>query len=158
MWALALNVLIAVIWLLLSSKPSLATFALGYALGLILLAVFRGVLPEQRYLPRLAGFLHFLVLFGGQFVGANLQMARLVLFRRRDALEPNLITLDVADLKPWEILLLSHCITLTPGTSTVQVSPDYRTLLIHALDAARPDEVRQQINRTLRTAILRFTR
>ena len=37
-----------------------------------------------------------------------------------------------------EITMVANYITLTPGTLTVDVSPDRSTLLVHALSPARP--------------------
>jgi len=44
-----------------------------------------------------------------------------------------------------ELLLLSCCITLTPGTLTLDVSDDRRTLIIHAMYAADPEGVLRDI-------------
>lgn len=158
MRTLTLNLLIAVIWLLLSAQPSVSTFLIGFVLGMALLWLFRPVLPAEGYFARVAGTVRFVLIFLREFVLANFEMLRVVLFRSRDELHPKLFTLDVRGMKPWEILLLSHCISLTPGTTTVQVEDDFSTLVIHALDARDPDQVRQQINRTLRRAVLGMSR
>jgi multisubunit Na+/H+ antiporter MnhE subunit len=47
---------------------------------------------------------------------------------------------------------------LTPGTTTVAVSEDQRTLTIHALEAQDEVAVRMGIDRTLRKPMLEFTR
>lgn len=158
MRTLTLNLLIAVIWLLLSPQPGVGTFLVGYALGMGLLLLFQSVLPHERYFTRVAGTVRFVMIFLREFVVANFEMLRIVLFRSREDLHPKLFTLDVRGMKPWEILLLSQCISLTPGTTTVQVEDDFSTLVIHALDARDPDQVRQQINRTLRRAVLGMSR
>ncbi len=102
--------------------------------------------------------LRFLFIFAREFLLANLAVARTVLSRKPVALHPDFIQYDLTGLTPNEILLLSHCITLTPGTCSVEVSRDLCTLVIHALDARDPDAVRTGIDQTLKAAILAFTR
>ena len=45
----------------------------------------------------------------------------------------------------FEITLLANLITLTPGTLSVDVSEDRRTLYVHALDCSDPDRLRRSI-------------
>lgn len=158
MFSLVLNFLIAVMWLLLSTSPSLSTFTIGFLMGLAFLTVFRDVLPRDAYTKRVAGFVRFCVIFLWEFVAANLDMARVVLFESKGNLHPNFLTIDVTGLKRWEILLLTHCISLTPGSTSVEISEDFNTITVHALQAEDPAAVRNQINGTLRKAILEFSR
>jgi multisubunit Na+/H+ antiporter MnhE subunit len=158
MRTLALNLFIAVIWLLLSEQPSLTTFWLGFGLGFGLIALFRRVLPRESYVARVVGVVGFVVVFAREFVLANVDLLRTVFLQSREDLEPNLITMDVSGLTKLEILLLTYCISLTPGSVTVQIEPDFQTLVVHALNGREPEAVRRQINDTLRRAILGFTR
>lgn len=43
------------------------------------------------------------------------------------------------------ITTLANCITLTPGTTSLHVSPDRSVLYVHALDAASAEEVVESI-------------
>lgn len=158
MRSLTLNLLIALIWLLLSKTPSVSTFTIGYLMGLVLLRLFHEVLPRESYTKRVFGFLRFCLVFAREFVMANVEMVRIVLFAPIDALHPKYIRVDARGLERWEILLLTHCISLTPGSTTVQISEDFGSIIVHALDAADPDAVRRHINETLRDAILEFSR
>lgn len=153
-----LNLVIALVWLLLSDRPSPAALAVGLLLGFVLLAAFRPLLGSEDYVRRCVGVVRFTVLFLREFLVANVKVAAVVLFRSRATLAPNFLTYDVSDLKPMEILILCYCITLTPGTTAVEVSQDQRTLVVHALDAQQPDGVRAQIDRTLKRPLLQFTR
>lgn len=158
MKSVGLNLLIATIWLLLSQKPSSAVFVAGYLIGFALVAAFRRVLGDDGYVRRCLALLRFLVIFCREFVMANAKVAWVVLFRSKHSLEPDFITYDVGGLTRMEILVLSYCISLTPGTTTVDISPDFRTLILHALDASRPDAVRAGIDRILKRNVLSFTR
>lgn len=154
----ALNLVIAVMWLLLSGHPGVTTFFTGFAVGIGLLALFQPVLPKERYFGRVVGAVRFALVFLREFLLANVDLLRTVLLHSRKSLDPNLITVDVRGLTRAEILLLSYCISLTPGSVTVQIEPDFQTILVHALNGRDPWQVRRQINDTFRQAILRFSR
>ena len=158
MFSLILNVLIAVMWLLLSSEPNIATFVIGFLMGIGMLTLFRDVLPREQYLKRVTGFVRFCFIFLREFVVANLDMAHTVLFQSKEDLHPNFITLDVSGLKRWEILLLTQCVSLTPGSTSVNISDDFQTVLIHALGADNSEMLRRQINNNLKQPILEFSR
>ena len=81
-----------------------------------------------------------------------------MLFRARAKMHPGFVDLDVSALRPPEILLLTYCITLTPGTVSIRISDDYRTLTVHALDAADAAAIRRDLHRQLIQPILAFTR
>ena len=158
MIALAVNLVLATIWLLLSQTPSPTVFAVGFFLGFALVALFRKVLDGEAYVRRCLAFLKFLLIFTREFLLANLKVAGVILFRTREALHPNFLTYEVAGLTRFEILLLSYCVSLTPGTTTVRITDDFQTLIIHALNAEHPARIRAGIDRRLKQPILRFTR
>lgn len=157
--AIALNLIMATIWLLLSKAPSPAVFVIGYLFGFGLIALFRSLVPGgPAYIRRSAALVRFAGSFAWQFLVANFNVATVVLLRPRERLAPNYLTYDTSTLTPGEILLLCYCITLTPGTVSIRVSDDQKTLVIHALDAADPAAIRTAILRDLQKPILAFTR
>ena len=153
-----LNLLIAIIWLVLSQSPSAIVFGIGFVIGFALVAVFRTVIGGESYVRRCFAFVRFVLLFTREFIVANFKVAFVVLFRSRASLHPNFITYDVTGLTRHEILVLSYCISLTPGTTTVNITPDFNTLILHSLDADRPDQIRAELDRTLKRNLLAFTR
>lgn len=111
--------------------------------------------------PRIAALFWlpvFLLRFARELVMANIVMARTVLLQRNADLSPDFLTYDVRGLRSWEIVLLTHCITLTPGTTSVELDDDETTLVVHALDARDPDGVRRSIKDGLERPLLRWTR
>lgn len=153
-----LNLVLALVWMFLQPRPGVGAFLTGYALGFALLWLFRPVLPDAAYVRRTAAFARFVVLFLREFLAANLQLLRIVLFTPRARLRPGFVTYDVSGLRPHEILLLSHCLTLTPGSTSVEISDDGRTLVLHVLEAGDPAAVRRGIDAGLRASLLAFTR
>jgi len=158
MKAPGIHLLLAVVWLLLSQEPSPAIFGWGLVFGFLLMALFPGVLDCQDYVRRILAGIRFALVFVFEFFVANVTVAWMVLFRSRESIHPNYLTYDTSELRPGEILLLSYCISLTPGTTTIEISPDFKEITIHALDADDPVTIRQKINQTLETGITAFTR
>lgn len=115
--------------------------------------------PRRNSLPaRALGLVLFAWCFTRELLLANITVARTVLLQPRSALAPGFVTYDLSGLSPFEIVVLTHCITLTPGTTSVEVSPDHSTLLVHALDARDPEGVRASIRTGLEAPLLRWTR
>lgn len=152
-----INIIMAILWLLLQGGGLLDFFA-GMVIGFILLYLFQAILQSRSYVRRVLAFFGFVGVFLTEFLKSNLIIAGSVLWRPVEDIHPNFITFDVAGMDRWEIFLLSQCITLTPGTTTVDLIDHDRTLVVHAFDADDPDEVRENIEKTLKSAILRFSR
>jgi len=92
------------------------------------------------------------------FIKANLLVTWLILFVPRSQITPELFSYDVSGMTKGEILILTHCITLTPGTITVAVDEEKDALLIHCLDYSDPAKTEASITRLLKGSIMRFTR
>lgn len=158
MKSLVLNLLISVIWLFLAPEPSLIVFLTGWLVGFGLIALFRSVLDSRDYVRRAIGAAVYLVIFLREFFVSCGNLVVVSLFRSRASLAPRVITYDVHGLSYLEILVLSQSISLTPGTTTIDIARDRSHLVLHVLDAPDPEAVRASIDRTLRRGILAFTR
>jgi multisubunit Na+/H+ antiporter MnhE subunit len=160
MKSFAINLIIAVLWLWLSDSPTLVGFFIGFALGAGLLALFREVLDSGDYVRRLWAGLAFGAIFTREFLVASWQVMRLALCADPHRMRPQVIAYSAGDLSAFEALMLSHAISLTPGTTTVDISPDRRVLTLHVLDVGEQSEaeVTAAIDNTLKRGILAFTR
>lgn len=121
----------------------------------------RSAPPPFRWssLPRrLVFFLVYLAKFFRELLVANFQIAKAVLFEPRERMTPEFVEYPVAGLTKFEIIVLSHSLTLTPGTTTVEVAEDFSHLVVHAFDGSDPEAVRRAIKRGLEEPILAFTR
>lgn len=116
------------------------------------------VISKRPWPLRAAGFIVFLCVFTRELVLANIAVAKSVLLQGVDELTPGFVRYPTEGLTEFEIVALSHCITLTPGTTSVEVSEDLKTLLVHALDARDPQGVCDGIKKTLEKPILAWTR
>ncbi len=60
-------------------------------------------------------------------------------------LQPAIIALPLDVRSDLEITVLAMLITLTPGSLTLDISPDRRTLFVHTLYGSEPDRMRQSM-------------
>lgn len=153
------NIIIATIWLGLSNDPTILRFFTGFIIGFGLIGFSAPLFENGRnYVRRTFAFLRFLWIFLRGFISSNLTIAKAVLLQRKEDIHPNILTLDISDLGRIETVILAQCITLTPGTTTIDISEDMKTLWFHAFDARDPDTTRAAINEKLKKSLLEFTR
>lgn len=143
-WSIAL----AATWLSLVGTLYVGHVLFAIAFGLALPFALRASWPARRSFARpllacgrAAGLLALVL---ADVVVANLQVARAVLGPVR-RLQPGFVEVPLELDDERAIVLLAHTVTLTPGTLSVDVSPDRRTLLVHALDVPDPAAAAQKI-------------
>ena len=73
-------------------------------------------------------------------------------------LRPGIVAHPLTVTSDAQITLLANLITLTPGTLSVDVSDDRRTLYIHAIDLASREELISEIAAGFETLVLRALR
>jgi multicomponent Na+:H+ antiporter subunit E len=100
-------------------------------------------------------FVHFFY----DLVVSSLQVAKAVL-SPRDIVRPRFVIVPLkAARTDLEITMVANYITLTPGTLTVDVGPDRRTLLIHSLLAGDSgDGVRADVQGSIEPRVIKATR
>lgn len=139
-------------WLALTGSPTPLNLLLGILVSAVSLLVMRGQLPEVDFRIRPLGALLLFLLFMKELFRSAGRVARLVLSRRPD-ISPDIVVVPVSLTRDAELTLLSNLITLTPGTLTVDVGEDRRTLIVHALEADDPEAVRRDIRSGFERAI-----
>lgn len=154
---LTIHAITTCLWLFLQ-QGGITSLITGMILGFLLLLMLRRLLGLEDYVRRVLGFFVFCAVLTRELVLANFVLAHAVVFRPLRSIRADFVTIPVAGLNRLEIYLLAQCISLTPGTTTVEVADDGRELLVHAFEATDPQAVRDGIDRTLKKAILGFTR
>jgi multicomponent K+:H+ antiporter subunit E len=139
-----LTPMLMAIWLLLNNSLAFGQILLGALLGWLIPLFTLRFWPETIRIRRPIVLLRFLAVFLLDVFLANLAVARLILGRPAH-LHPVFIEVPLDLRSDLAISLLANTICLTPGTVSARLSPDQRTLLVHALDAPDPDAVRDLI-------------
>lgn len=91
-------------------------------------------------------------------VMSSVQVARAVL-SPRDITRPRFTTIPLKAETDVEITLVANFISLTPGTLSIDVSPDRKTLLVHDLFAGDSSaDARAAVRDGIEARVLKVTR
>jgi len=156
-WA-TMHLGIALVWMFLSGNTTLGGLIAGLLGGFVMMNVFQSALGCGNYIRRVWAAGIFLGRFLLMIAASNLRIARAVLRKDAGAIRGEFLSYSVADLTPFETLLLCQCIGLTPGTIVAELSADKTTLVLHAFASGTPDEIRHSLDEELKHGILAFTR
>lgn len=146
-----LNLLLALAWGAINGSFAAVTLVAGYAIGYVVLVVARPALGPSGYYTGVWRGLGFVAFYVWELVLSSVRVAHDVLTPRLRA-RPGIVGLPLDATTDTEITVLANLISLTPGTLSLVVSPDRKTLYLHAMylddgpDALRAD-LKQRIER-----------
>lgn len=132
-----LSTTLALLWLLLVNQLSIGHLVLGALLGWLIPFVTSPFWPERVRVRHPVMLARYLVVFVYDIVRGSFQVAWLIL-RGPARLRPAFVEVPLALKTDLAISLLANTISLTPGTVSALLSPDRRTLIVHALDTGDP--------------------
>jgi len=145
--------LLALVWAAITGSASMPNLVFGLALGALALRLVRNRVAVSIETVRpwkaavLAG------VFVKELVLSGWRVARLVVSPEMK-LDPAIFAYRLTVDRDFEITLLANLITLTPGTLSVDVSPDRSCLYVHALDASDVGQVCKDIEQAFERRIL----
>lgn len=131
-----LFVLLLAFWVVLTGAADWSHILAGGLVALFSVWFWQDLGPRLPRIPSLQGLLRLgyaLVLMVGWVIQANFTVAKTLLFSRPPAkpifllMEPNLRT-------NWGRVLFATCITITPGSVTVDVDPESGRFIVHVLN------------------------
>lgn len=143
---------LAVGWMMLREHYSIGDFLVGYAVGSVVVYVFRNFFMQPVRIRRPLAWLRMLMVFARELIIANLQVAWIVV-QPRLRIQPAAIRLPIELRDDIAITALANMITLTPGTWTIDVAPDRSALYVHCLSAADVEAVKRQIKEQFETPL-----
>lgn len=110
------------------------------------------------FLVRCFHFVVLFIMFLWDLVVSSVQVAAAVL-SPRDISKPRLATVPLRVQSAVGISMVANFISLTPGTLSVDVSPDRKTLLVHSLLAGDDSaSLREDVRKGIEARVLRVTR
>lgn len=134
------NLLLALAWVALTGQYQASNFFAGLLLGFVVLRMTLRGEAAVAYGARLKAIGVFAFFFIKELILANLKVAFDVLTPRHH-MRPGIVAVPL-DLKTdLEITVLTTLITLTPGTLSLHVTDDRRTLYLHAMYIDDPDQL-----------------
>lgn len=152
-----IHLLVAFVWIFLIGNLSLGGLVGGLVAGYILLVIFKRALFCESYVRRTNALISYTLYFLKEVILSNFRIAMVALSRNPTAVKGKFIAYDVEGLTTFEILLLSHCLNLTPGTIVAKRSYQKCEIVIHTFAVGEAEQVRASVSK-MRKRILRFTR
>ncbi|TDQ63851.1 multicomponent Na+:H+ antiporter subunit E [Maritalea mobilis] len=135
MTLLLISVLLALTWAAITGTFSLGNLILGFVIGGMSLWVIRLQVGQAQLLRKIPKILSLAALFLYELLMSAIKVLILVLSpNMHKKLQPAIIAFPLKAKSDAEITLLANLITLTPGTLSVDVSPDRSSLYVHALE------------------------
>lgn len=136
-----LNIALAVIWAALWGSPTLLMLGSGYVLGFLTLWFSAPVFGlTDSYFLRSWRIVRLILFFIYELVMSSLRVAWDVM-TPGDSSTPAILEMPLDVSSDIEILLVTNLISLTPGTLSLDVSDDRKTLTFHAMYADDPQAV-----------------
>ncbi|MGE0361408.1 MAG: Na+/H+ antiporter subunit E [Vicinamibacterales bacterium] len=139
------GLLLALAWSALQGEISLGNLLVGYAFGNVILVLLAkgGVVPSTigARTAHTVGLALFVV---WELVLANVRVA-LDVVRAGAGIRPAVVAIPLDVTRDGEILLLSMLINITPGSVTIDLSDDRRTLYVHVMHMRDAAVTRREI-------------
>lgn len=136
-----LNLLLAVIWAALWGSVTLLQLVIGFHVGFVTLWIAQPLFgaPSGYYL-RAWRIARLILFFLYDLCVSSIRVAYDVL-TPTDLSNPAILEMPLDVKSDIEILLVTNLISLTPGTLSLDVTPDRKTLIVHAMFADDPEAV-----------------
>ena len=138
------NVLFAIAWSFVTGSFAMINLVFGFVLGAAALYLIREQVGSVGYFSRFRRVVSLALLFLYELILSAWKVAKLVLSPKMD-INPGIFAYPLVVDRDFEITLLANLITLTPGTLSVDVSEDQRTLYVHTIDCRDPEQTRRDI-------------
>ncbi len=152
-----LNLFFAAVFTLLLGSTSISVFLVGFVLGYGVLWVSSPLYPDTRYFTKLPKTLNLTVFFLKELAISSLRVSWDVITPRHIN-RPGIIGVPLTARTNLEIFLVANLVSLTPGTLSVDLSEDKKTLFVHVMFLEDIDKTRADIKNGLERRILEVMR
>lgn len=127
-----INLFIAGLWMFLQDEASFLTFFSGYLVGLFIVFCLRRFFQKPFYLFTFLALGKLLLIFIYELLISSLFVIKHIV-RPIVNIKPGIFRVETDLEGDLEVTLLSLLICLTPGSVVMEVTPDGKTLFVHAL-------------------------
>ncbi|MGI6552177.1 MAG: Na+/H+ antiporter subunit E [Bacillota bacterium] len=154
---LVVNILIAYLWTLLMGEWNWTIFSVGYLIGSAVVFALRHFFPQPYYLKKVWAIIRFIYVLIREILTSGIFVMGQVI-RPQPTFMPGIFSIKSKLQGNIEITIISLMITLTPGSTVMEYSPEENILYIHAMDLS--DEKRMMLKSIHRfeNAIMGVTR
>ena len=157
MTLLALNIVFAAVFTTLLGSGHIGVFLFGFALGYVALWLSKPLYPDSGYFQKTPKTILLAVFFLKELVVSSLRVLWEVITPRQIN-RPGIIGVPLEARTDLEIFIVANLISLTPGTLSVDLSEDRRTLYVHVMFLEDVARTRAEIKHGLERRVLEVTR
>lgn len=136
-----LSLALLVVWVLLVNEISAGAVVFGAILAIVIPLITSNFWPARPKVGNAYAICEYGLIVLWDILVANIVVAGLILFRKADSLQSRCIVVPLDLTSPEAITTLAGTITMTPGTVTIDLSADAKSLLVHCLHAPDPQGV-----------------
>lgn len=126
------NILLTFIWVALTGDFTYENFLFGFVLSYFMLRMIITGSGNSKYFRILPKVITFFFFFLSELVKANIQVAYEVMTPHYN-MKPGIVKIPLDVKSDLEITFLANLITLTPGTTSLDVSDDRKVLYVHSM-------------------------
>lgn len=147
------NVFLMLAWAALNGELTPSNLLAGFVIGYLMLALTQRALGSRGYATKVFVVIKFALFFGWELIKSNVRVAYEVI-TPGNHMKPGIVGVPLTVTHDYQIILLANMITLTPGTLSIDVSNDKRTLYIHSMYVEDVEEFRASIKNGFEKRIL----
>jgi multicomponent Na+:H+ antiporter subunit E len=152
------NILISMLWALLTGEVSVGSLTTGFVLGYFALTLlYPSTGKKNSYFKKSMLGIRFALFFTKELIVSSWRVAVDVV-KPLPLMRPGVIGIPLDAETDLEITMLANLISLTPGTLSLDVSKDRKTLYIHAMYVINPDDLRTEIKDGIERRLLELLR
>ncbi|MAT57873.1 MAG: Na+/H+ antiporter subunit E [Ignavibacteriae bacterium] len=151
------NILLALTWMFLTGDLDFNNFLEGFLIGFAIVLILKASSGETKYFSRIPKLISFIIYFTYELILANLKIAMDILTPTH-LMKPAIVAIPLDAKTDLEITLLANIITLTPGTLSLDLSKDRKTLYIHAMYVVSAEETIKEIKEGFEKKLLEVMR
>ncbi|WP_417684713.1 Na+/H+ antiporter subunit E [Roseibium sp.] len=152
-----INILMALSWGAVTGSFTVLNLAFGFVLSTGALYLIREQVGTGSYFTRSGRAIGLALMFIYELVLSAWRVAMIVI-QPKINLQPGIIAYPLTVDRDFEITMLANLITLTPGTLSVDVSEDRKTLYVHCIDVPDPQATIDDIKNGFERKILEVFR
>ncbi len=152
-----LNLMLALMWAALQGELDTVDLVSGFFISAALIYLFRRMFFRPRYFRKVGLALTMTLVFIKELLKSNIAVLRIV-FSPRARVRSGVIAVPTELTNDVALTMLANMITLTPGTLTLDISPDRRYLYVHTLNLDDPEDVKQEIHKAFEVYLRELSR
>ncbi len=153
-----LNIVLALIWAFITGTFNLVNVTIGFVLGYLVILVASPAIDDSRYVKKVWLTIGLLLFFFKELFVSSVRVA-IDVVKPSFKMQSGIVGIPLDAETDLEKTLLANMISLTPGTLSIDISKDGKTLYIHAMyiDDGDVEAVRKEIKEGMEARLLRVT-